>query len=171
MSYADWRKRHPHAAAELEAELGAIQRAGPGDEVVGKSEAWAQQQVRFKVARAGGMAWRNNVGANKTKEHTACPRCSFQYIIERPPLRWGLGNDSMKLNRIIKSSDLICALPLVITPQDVGRTIAQFGSFEVKKPGWSFNPNDEHQQAQLKWLQLIESIGGRAQFTTGEICL
>lgn len=160
--FKQWESRHPLAALELKAMMGAVPWPD-NDETSGKSESWAQQQVRFKVAHAGGMLWRNNVGASKTR----CSNCGAK----QQPVRYGLANDSANLNRVIKSSDLIGAVPRVIRGCDVGRTIAQFVSIEVKKPGWSFRPGDAHEAAQAKWLTLIASLGGVATFSTGDIDL
>jgi hypothetical protein len=126
----------------------------------GKSEAWSQQQVRFKAAHAGAMTWRNNVGATPAK----CPDCGEK----QRPVRYGLANDSAKLNAALKSSDLILAIPRLITPAHVGTTIAQFGSVEAKRPGWVFK-NTEREQAQAAWHALILRLGGFAAFSTGEL--
>ena len=167
--YAIWQARHPQAAAELNQLLGAV----PWPAVTntdGKSEAWAQQKARFDVSQQGAMAWRNNNGATATKTQTCCPKCSFNFTIKQPPIRYGLANDSQKLNEKIKSSDLILAIPRVIVPQMVGSTIAQFGAIECKRPGWGYK-GTEAEVAQLAWLQLIAKIGGYATFSTGEIQL
>ncbi len=168
--YAAWRQRHPQAAAELEGMLAGIPEPDP-ERAAGKSEAWAQQQARMSIAQQGAKAWRNNVGGTKVKEHHQCPSCSFRFSVQVPPMRWGLANDSAKLNKVVKSSDLILAIPRLVTPAMVGRTIAQFGGVETKRPGWTFNPNDPHQAAQAKWLQLVASVGGFACFSTGAVDL
>lgn len=158
--YSEWAARHPHAAADLERVLGAVPwpvTPAGGD---GKSEAWAQQQVRFRVAHAGGMGWRNNVGATPAK----CPDCGTK----RQPIRYGLANDSAQLNDKVKSSDLILAIPRVIRPEDVGRTIAQFGSIETKRPGWVYTGKGQ-EPGQAAWLALIKKLGGFAAFSTGDI--
>ena len=167
MNYAEWRTRHPQAAAELQEMQGAVPWP-TNTENGGKSENWAQQQVRFQAGRAGAYAWRNNVGATSAKVKTTCPRCQNRYEIKQQPVRYGLANESMQLNKVMKSSDLILAIPRLITPQHVGQTIAQFGCVEVKKPGWKYSGN-EHEQGQGNWLALINSIGGYACFSTGEL--
>lgn len=167
MLWSEWRARHPQAAAELDALL----TVNAHDSANGKSEAWAQNEIRKSIAQQGGYSWRNNVGATKTKEPHTCPRCSFNFIVEKPPIRYGLANDSHQLNQRFKSGDLILGIPRVIRPQDVGTTIAQFGSVEAKKPGWVFNPNDPHEAAQAAWAALINKIGGFACFSTGSITL
>ena len=142
--------------------LGADTKAPLNPDVDGKSEVWSQQQVRFKVAHAGGMSWRNNVGATPAK----CPDCGAP----RQPIRFGLANDSSKLNKRIKSSDLILAIPRLITPTMVGSTIAQFGSIETKRPGWRYTGKGT-EPGQAAWLALITRLGGYATFSTGELNL
>lgn len=169
-AYQTWRQRHPQAAAELEGMLAAIPAPDP-EAAADHSEAWAQQQARMSIARQGSKAWRNNVGGSKVKEQHRCPACNFSFQVNIPPIRWGLANDSAKLNKVIKSSDLILAIPRLITPQMVGSTIAQFGGVETKRPGWVFNPKDPHEVAQANWGHLLVSIGGFFRFSTGEIQL
>ena len=159
MNYAQWQAKHPRAAAELFGMIRDMPWPAPGD-VSEKSEAWAQQQIRFKVAQLGGMAWRNNVGATPAK----CPDCGEK----QRPVRYGLANDSPRLNERIKSSDLIAAIPRRITPDMVGTTIAQFGTIEAKHPGWKY-AGTEREQAQAAWLALISKLGGFATFSTGDI--
>jgi len=168
-AYEQWAARHPRAASELNQILGAVPWPA-NDKTDGKSEAWAQQQARFNASRGGAMAWRNNVGATPSKVQTVCPKCSFNFTIKQTPIRFGLANDSQKLNEKIKSSDLILAIPRIITPQMVGSTIAQFGSVEYKRPGWEFK-GTKPELAQLAWAQLIAKIGGYAAFSTGEVSL
>ena len=167
--YSQWATRHPQAAAELNQILGAV----PWPAITNtntKSEAWAQQKARFNISQQGAMAWRNNNGATATKTKASCPNCGFDFMMKQPPIRYGLANDSQKLNEKIKSSDLILAIPRVITLAMVGTTIAQFGAIECKRPGWEYK-GTEAEVAQLAWLQLIAKIGGYATFSTGEISL
>lgn len=164
--YATWARRHPQAAAELHELMGAIPWSAT-EQTDGKSEAWAQQQARFDIAKQGAMSFRNNVGATPAKVPVTCPACGFRHTLKQTPIRYGLANDSQKLNKSIKSSDLILAIPRVITPQMVGTTIAQFGVVECKRPGWKYSDEVE----QLAWLELIFSIGGFAKFSTGSVKL
>lgn len=167
-AYSQWRERHPQAAADMESMLAAIPDSKP-EAANDHSEAWAQQQARMSIARQGAKAWRNNVGGSKVKEQHRCPSCNFSFQVNMPPIRWGLANDSARLNKVVKSSDLILAIPRQITPQMVGTTIAQFGSVETKRPGWHFNPTNPHEVAQANWLQLVLSVGGFACFSTGGV--
>ena len=160
MTYPEWAARHRVAAVELAAMLHNEFKAYDPQHKL--SEAHAQQQVRFQVSAAGGLAWRNNVGATPAK----CPDCG----VKRQPIRYGLANDSKQLNENIKSSDLILAIPRTITPAMVGTKIAQFGAIETKRPGWTYTGKGQ-EAGQAAWLALINSVGGYARFSTGEITL
>ena len=116
------------------------------------SEAVVQQQARLELARTGGLIWRNNVGA--------CIDDTGRMI------RYGLCNDSAQMNRSIASSDLIGVTPMVIGPEHVGRTIGVFTAVECKRPGWHLTPGDKRGQAQLKFIELIRSVGGIAGFVS-----
>jgi len=117
------------------------------------SEAAVQSLVRLEAASKGLTLWRNNVGVLMNAEGT--------------PIRYGLGNDSPRLNKVLKSGDLIGWRPVLITPALVGTRIAQFVSRECKAPGWTFT-GTEREQAQLKWVQAVRAGGGDACFVTGE---
>jgi hypothetical protein len=69
----------------------------------------------------------------------------------------------------LKSGDLIGIKPVVITQDMVGSVIGQFVSLECKTEGWRYNENDTHQRAQMRWIEMIHSLGGYACFTTGEL--
>ena len=118
------------------------------------SESSAQAAVRLAASQSGARLWRNNIGAGKLENGS--------YI------RWGLANDSSAVNARVKSGDLIGIRPVLITPEHVGRTLGVFVSREVKHPGWRFHPNDEREAAQQRWIDLVNSLGGDAAFTTGE---
>jgi hypothetical protein len=162
MTFEEWERRNPQAANELRTVVNAVPWPVTPENGDQKSEAWAQQRVRMQVASLGGYAWRNNVGATPAK----CKVCNAK----QQPVRYGLANDSEKLNSVIKSSDLILAIPRLIKPADVGTTIAQFGSIETKKPGWVYS-GKEQEHAQAAWLSLISKIGGFACFSTGDVKL
>ena len=154
-TYTEWAEAYPEAAGQLALVLAA--------QVVfrgGGSEARAQQSVRIDVARQGAMAWRNNVGATPSK----CPDCNAP----QAPIRYGLANDSKRLNEKIKSSDLILAIPRLIGPEHLGTTIAQFGAIECKKPGWKYTGKGR-EAGQTAWLGLVAKLGGFAAFSTGEV--
>lgn len=179
MNYNEWATRHPQAAAELQAVIGAGSTPTSPEGGDGRSEAWSQQRARMQVARysvqgpAGpvhALSWRNNVGATPAKTEHNCPRCGFHYQETQQPVRYGLANDSAQLNQRIKSGDLICAIPRLIMPQHVGTIIAQFGSIETKRPGWKFT-GKQQESGQAAWAALVQSIGGYAAFSTGDVTL
>ena len=118
----------------------------------GKSESWAQSAVRLEAAQKGLQLFRNNVGALRDERGV--------------PVRYGLGNDSPAVNQKIKSADLIGIRPRLITSADVGRTIGQFVSREMKAPGWHYTGTGR-EVAQLAWANLINAKGGDAAFATG----
>ncbi len=115
-------------------------------------EAAVQTHARLEIARSGALVWRNNVGA--------CTDDTGRVI------RYGLGNDSAQLNRVIKSSDLIGCVPVVIQPHHVGMTIGAFLAVECKHPDWHLTPGDQRGQAQAKFIDLVRSVGGLGGFVT-----
>lgn len=119
----------------------------------GASEAAVQNNVRLEASRKGLRLWRNNVGA--------CMDDAGNFI------RYGLANDSKKMNDLIKSSDLIGIRPVTVTQDHVGLIIGQFVAREVKSGDWSYSGTDR-ERAQLRFLELVASLGGDAAFAVGE---
>jgi hypothetical protein len=151
-----WALRHdiaPEALAELRHIFGLHGEGLMPLGAEGISEAAVQNVVRLEAARKGVRLWRNNVGALLDQRGT--------------PVRYGLANDSPALNKKIKSGDLIGWRPVLITHGMVGTTIAQFVSRECKRRGWQYT-GGEHEEAQLKWAQVVMAEGGDAAFATGE---
>ena len=118
-----------------------------------ESESGISSRIRLEASRKGYRLWRNNVGGAYTREGNF--------------IRYGLANESAAVNKQFKSADLIGIRPVLITPEMIGRTIGQFLSYEIKKPGWMFR-NTDREIAQLAWLELIISLGGDARFITSE---
>lgn len=114
-----------------------------------KSEALMQNRIRLEASRKGCRLWRNNVGA--TMDHKG----NF--------IRFGLCNDTKKMNSFIKSSDLIGIRPVVITHDHIGKIIGQFIAREVKSSEWHY-ADSAREKAQLKFLELVASLGGDAAF-------
>lgn len=113
------------------------------------SEAAVQSEVRLEAAAKGVHLFRNNVGVLQDKDGR--------------PVRYGLANDSSRLNKIIKSGDLIGWRRVRVEQSHVGSVIAQFVSRECKRADWKYSGND-HEIAQLAWIKLINANGGDAQF-------
>ena len=112
-----------------------------------------QQRISLDAAQLGNVLWRNNVGS--------LPDRTGRWI------RFGLANDSEKLNKKVKSSDHIGITPTIITQEMVGYMIGRFTAIESKKSDWVFNPNDEHTLAQLAYHDIVRHHGGLAGFATG----
>jgi hypothetical protein len=134
------------------------------------SEARVQSLVRLEAPHAGYWLTRNNVGAYQDPRGIVCVHCHRPALGRGGPSRWvryGLANESKQQNQLVKSADLIGWRRRVIISADVGTVIAQFASREVKKEGWSFDPNDSHEQAQAAWRDFVNSNGGDAAFVSG----
>ena len=166
ISFEQWALDYPVAAAALAEVLTAS--AYTPDGADGHAEEWAQQQARFAVARAGGLVWRNNVGATPSSVDCTCHRCGFAFEVKQRPVRYGLANDSAQLNKVFKSSDLIGVMPVKISPDMVGQTFGQFIALEVKRPHWHYTGKGR-EVAQAAFLALVAEKGGRASFTTGAL--
>lgn len=119
----------------------------------GESETAVQTRVRLEASIKGCRLWRNNVGAVHTAEG------SF--------IRYGIANDSKKMNESIKSHDLIGIRPIRIKSHHVGRVIGQFLSREIKPENWQYS-GSKREMAQLKFLELVLSLGGDAAFANKE---
>ena len=115
-------------------------------------ESAVQQRTRLELARLGALVYRNNVGACEDKQGRI--------------IRYGLCNESAQMNRALKSSDLIGVIPVVVTPEMVGKTVGLFLAVECKKSDWRMTPSDTRAQAQLRFIELIRSVGGIGGFIT-----
>ena len=115
------------------------------------SEAAVQARCRVIAPMRGGALWRNNNGANEILEADGSARF----------IRFGLGNNSAKLNKRWKSSDLIG-----ITQRRasyVGEMFGVFTAIEVKSPGWK-GVKTERETAQAAFQTTVKSKGGIARF-------
>ena len=116
------------------------------------SEAGVLSDIRLEASESGMRLWRNNVGATYTSNGDF--------------IRYGIANDSHKINTYIKSADLIGIKPIIITQKHIGCIIGQFISREIKKPGWKYSQTDK-EKSQNNWAELIISLGGDACFAKG----
>jgi len=106
-----------------------------------QTETDVQNLCRMRAQSLGCVLWRNNVGA-----------------LVRPdgvPVRFGLANDSARLNEQLKSSDLIG----IATPS------GRFMSIECKEPGWRWRATDR-EIAQLNWMHEVRRYGGLSGFAS-----
>jgi hypothetical protein len=152
MNLYNWAARWgvpPEALNDLRREFGAID-TNPAHITATTGEAVVQQRIRIEASQKGARLWRNNVGA------VVDTRGNF--------IRYGICNDSGKINKEIKSSDLIGIKPVALPD---GRIIGQFVAREVKPAGWHYTGTDR-EQAQLRFLELVAGLGGDAQFATSE---
>jgi hypothetical protein len=134
------------ALIDLQTMLGVLD---PEPGALGRSEAAVQADVRVEGSQKGYRLWRNNVGALLDARGV--------------PVRYGLCNDTPRMNAALKSGDLIGIRPVHITPAHVGQTIGQFVSLECKEEGWHYT-GTPREQAQQAWAALVVSLGGHARF-------
>jgi hypothetical protein len=119
-----------------------------GDKYKQLPESEIQKRVRLEFQnKYRAPLWRNNVGGDKFGN------------------RWGLCNETKAQNKVIKSSDLIGITPTPV--QDLvasGRqTVGVFTALEVKKGSWRYRATPE-EKAQLRFLNLVEHLGGYSKF-------
>jgi len=119
----------------------------------GNSESANLSKVRLEAARKGCRLWRNNVGVLRDETGR--------------PVRYGLANDSSRLNEQLKSSDAIGWRRVKIEQHHVGSVIAQFLAREVKESGWVYS-GKAREIAQMNFIRLVVADGGDAAFCTGE---
>lgn len=117
-----------------------------------KKEGTVSADAQYMVAQLDGLPMRNNVGVTFDAEGRA--------------IRYGLLNESKRVNDQYKSSDLICILPVKIQQYHVGRVMGLFAALETKRHGWTLKPSDAHAQAQLRFHNLVRQYGGLAGFIT-----
>lgn len=110
-------------------------------------------KIRLKASQKGWYLWRNNVGATYTKNGDF--------------IRFGLANDSKEINFRLKSSDLIGIKPMKITQEMVGKTVGVFVAREIKHGKWKY-AGTQREEAQLNFVNLINSLGGDAEFIADE---
>lgn len=113
------------------------------------SESDVQQEIQLEAPRQGGQLWRNNSGALKDEKGRV--------------VRFGLGNVSKEINKVMKTGDLIGGTQIVITPDMVGKTIFIFTNIEVKSNDKNIK-QDERYFAQKNYIELVRVKGGIAGF-------
>jgi len=163
VTLAEWAARWGIPSQAL-AELAAcsIVEPDPDNLVGGKTEAYVQSAIRgIEAPSKGVFLWRNNVGAGSIyRDDDLCDTCRMR--LKKRPVRWGLANDSSRVNKVIKSADLIGIQRVLITSDMVGKYIGQFKSRECKSEDWQYTGTPE-EQAQLAWATIINDNGGDAK--------
>lgn len=152
MTLQEWAAKHGISATALRDLIDGTVYHAPAEEHSAGSESRQQSLVRLEAAAKGVYLWRNNVGAGTLDNGNF--------------VRWGLANDSEKVNAIIKSADLIGWRSKLIRPTDVGTVMAIFTCREVKRENWKWSETPEN-NAQLKWAALVNAHGGDAAIVTG----
>jgi hypothetical protein len=135
---AAWAVRWQVPAAAL-AELVEIDNLD-ADAAAARSEANVMRDCRIEADKLGGVLWRNNSGAT--------------FDARKRMIRYGLGNDSAKLNRDYKSPDLVGIAP-------GGR----FWAAECKTTGWT-HPVNDRDRAQANFGRHVVALGGLFTFAT-----
>lgn len=107
---------------------------------------------RLAAAKRGAWALRNNSGAFEDETGRL--------------VRYGLGNDSKRINGVFKSADLIITEPVIVTEEMIGSIIGQIVGLECKAPGWRYT-GTEREVAQKRFLDKLWELGGRGFFTDG----
>ena len=149
----EWQRKHGITADAL-ADLVAIVGLDVESSEDATGEHKVQDDARLLASQMGWRLFRNNKG-----------------VLPDPKtgrwIRFGLCNDTEKLGARLRSSDLIGIRPVVITPDMVGSTIGQFVAREVKRRGWKYK-GTEHEEAQLRFGELVIGLGGDFKFWNGE---
>lgn len=151
----DWARQEGipfEAIRRLQVLLGTVD-LEPATGEPGRSEASVSAAVELRASQLGGVLWRNQVGAAFMQDGTF--------------LRFGIANESEKMNKRIKSSDRIGIRPTLIEQHHVGSIFGKFWCREVKKRDWVYT-GTERELAQLKFLELVISMGGDAAFINDE---
>ena len=118
-------------------------------------EAKASQEVRLRASDWKSRIYRNNSGVLMNEVGV--------------PVRFGLGNESKKINEQFKTSDFIGWTPVVVTSDMVGKTLAVFTAIEAKPLGFkvkSVYPVKSREFAQNKFIELVRSGGGIGGFAS-----
>lgn len=166
MNIYDWATKW-HISQECFRELLATATYEASTSEAGASESRVQSLVRLEAAQHGVHLFRNNVGGGSIVDtDNLCDTCMQR---ARPSfIRWGLANDSKRINDAVKSADLIGWRTVSITSAHVGTLMAQFVSREIKSGEWTAGHKmTKREQAQIEWANLVNSNGGDAAIVNG----
>jgi len=148
----EWQRKHgitADALSDLVAIVGLD--VEPSEDATGEHK--VQDDARLLASQMGWRLFRNNKGVLPDARGV--------------PVRFGLCNETAALGKRLRSSDLIGIRPVEITGDMVGSTIGQFVAREIKKAGWKYT-GTEHEEAQLRFGEIIVGLGGDFRFWSGE---
>lgn len=151
----DWSIRH-HVSLQALDELHVLLTStvpSPTYLMRGASESDVQARIRLAASQAGDVLWRNNSGVLPDARGV--------------PVRFGLCNESAKVNDKCKSSDLVGIKRVLVTRELVGHTFGIFYAREVKRAGWRYT-GTPREVAQLRFIEAVVAMGGDAGFATCE---
>lgn len=114
------------------------------------NEEAVKSHVRLASSQLDCTLWRNNSGVLENRDGT--------------PVRYGLANESNKMNEVFKSSDFIGLTRHLITPADVGQVVGVFTAVETKASDWVFRQSDKRAVAQKAFIDFVLMNGGYAGF-------
>lgn len=115
------------------------------------SETYNQNMCRIIASsRENTYLWRNNVGAYSAPGGRQ--------------IRYGLANESKKINITHKSSDLIGITPVTVTAEMVGMKLGVFTALEMKKHDWHPGEDAKREKAQLRFINAVRNAGGLGFF-------
>ena len=117
-----------------------------------KTEANISNDAAMEVSKCGGKSFRNNVGGAWAGQKVRQFRENGSvFAVIKDPYRINFGLQ-------VGSGDRIGWLPVKITPEMVGMTIAQFMSLEMKKMNGTASPD------QIRWHEIVLADGGLSGF-------
>ena len=119
----------------------------------GVLEADVQARIKLEASQLGLRLFRNNSGAFTD---------GYGNFV-----RFGVANESDKINKVFKSSDLLGIRTIHIKPKHVGLKLGQFMARETKRESW-FYRGTEIEEAQLNFINFINTMGGDAAFCNSE---
>lgn len=133
-----WARRHGVSHQAIDELYDMLRPASPTSSGAKGSEDHVDSLVMLEAADKNVTLFRNNVGACQDKTGRL--------------IRYGLANESKEMNTHLKSSDRIGWRSVLITPDMVGNTIAQFTMREIKKASWTGRTLSPHEQAQANFM-------------------
>lgn len=154
MTIYEWAQKHGYTAQALRELEMILNPAFPqGSVSANLSETDTQSRARLAIAEIGGSLMRNNSGAARDQNGRM--------------VRYGLANDSKRINEEFKSHDLIGITPVQVQQHHIGRVFGVFTAYECKHPKWT-KPESKRDKAQENFAKFVRAKGGISGFLTHE---